>query len=700
MRRWLGGKPGGLAAFLIIAALVAGGLGWATRAALRLEREQLEQAEAAEHADRLSRALWRLDSRIAAILAREDSRPFDHYSAVHAPPLALNADGQCWPAGAVVEPSPLLDADVAPWMLLHFQTDTSGWQSPQVLSATLEKFLRDPHLALQLRNVTAPRKRLLEELSKELPGAVLLDHAHRFAGQTTIRDRVLLARVQDELQNPSGNRTAAANAELGRREFAYRSGAQSKLPGNYMLAQRIDKDVALLNTCRNGEVWLGTRLDTLKEAEGYGRKKKDKQAESSAPPSSPTPPSRPTSTSGGVTAAQNGTRASSPAGAGRVLALVRIPPSAEVEVKLSPMVGLWLPTKAKGDRLVVLRLVRVARKELCQGIVLDSDKLADLLAEEVQDLFPDARLRPAREMDADDLPRMMTTLPLYLDAGPVPAADDPGWTPLRAGLSLAWLASGVALLAVALGGWSLLSLSERRIRFVSAVTHELRTPLTTLQLYLDMLLGGLVRDEKQRKEYLQTLHAETDRLTRLVGNVLDFSRLENHQPRLTLGQAAVADVLAQVQSAWSPRCALGGKELLVENACAAGTAVQTDSVLLQQVLGNLLDNASKHTREADDRRIWLRARQEGGKVHFEVEDRGPGVPSNEQRAIFRAFRRGRCADATTGGVGLGLALARRWTHLLGGRLALAAPSAGGACFRVALREERVSSSAPQGTSDL
>ena len=99
----------------------------------------------------------------------------------------------------------------------------------------------------------------------------------------------------------------------------------------------------------------------------------------------------------------------------------------------------------------------------------------------------------------------------------------------------------MALLAVGLGGWSLLSLSERRIRFVSAVTHELRTPLTTLQLYLDMLLGGLVRDEKQRTEYLQTLHAETDRLTRLVGNVLDFSRLENHQPRLMMGPVAVAD---------------------------------------------------------------------------------------------------------------------------------------------------------------
>src|SRR5207248_2626427 len=193
-----------------------------------------------------------------------------------------------------------------------------------------------------------------------------------------------------------------------------------------------------------------------------------------------------------------------------------------------------------------------------------------------------------------------TALPFRLEPGPADPADaEPGWTPLRVGLTLSWAAALVALLAVGLGGWTLLDLSERRIRFVSAVTHELRTPLTTLRLYLDMLMNGLVRDEKQREEYIRTLHAEADRLTRLVGN--------------------------------------------------------------------LIDNACKYSRDAADRRIRLRARREGGKVVFEVEDRGPGVPAGERRAIFRSFRRGRSADVTAGGVGLGLALARRWAQLLGGK---------------------------------
>src|SRR5215208_2744936 len=93
MNRWLSGKRGVLVAFVALTALVAAGLGWATRAALHLERNQIEQQAAIDHADRLRLALWRLDSRMNNMLAREDARPFIHYSAVFAPPLALDGAG-------------------------------------------------------------------------------------------------------------------------------------------------------------------------------------------------------------------------------------------------------------------------------------------------------------------------------------------------------------------------------------------------------------------------------------------------------------------------------------------------------------------------------------------------------------------------------------------------------------------------------
>jgi signal transduction histidine kinase len=106
---------------------------------------------------------------------------------------------------------------------------------------------------------------------------------------------------------------------------------------------------------------------------------------------------------------------------------------------------------------------------------------------------------------------------------------------------------------------------------------------------------------------------------------------------------------------------------------------------VQQVLGNLIDNACKYSRGSEDRRLWVRARAEKERVLFEVEDRGPGVSASDRRSIFRPFRRGRGADVTAGGVGLGLALAQRWTRLLDGRLTLqSTPTEGGACFRLDL----------------
>jgi signal transduction histidine kinase len=281
----------------------------------------------------------------------------------------------------------------------------------------------------------------------------------------------------------------------------------------------------------------------------------------------------------------------------------------------------------------------------------------------------------------------LTSLPVELELETAALSPAAGWTPLQGGLALAWAAAIVALTAVGLGGWSLVEIAERRMRFVSAVTHELRTPLTTLRLYLDMLAGGMVRDEAQRAAYLQTLNAEADRLNRLVGNVLDFSRLEDQRARVQRAPVRVADLLEELRMAWQGHCQQAQKELIVENKLAGDVAVVTDRHLVHQILSNLIDNACKYSREADDRRIWLRAKNSGSRLVFEVEDRGKGVPAGEQQSVFRAFRRGRQDDGTTGGVGLGLALARRWAQDIGGRLTLVSAGHTGACFRLGLPPE-------------
>ena len=123
----------------------------------------------------------------------------------------------------------------------------------------------------------------------------------------------------------------------------------------------------------------------------------------------------------------------------------------------------------------------------------------------------------------------------------------------------------------------------------------------------------------------------------------------------------------------------------MQNGSLQFLKLTTDVQIVQQILGNLIDNACKYSRDAQDRRIWLRACAVAGRrVQFDVEDRGPGVQPRERRSIFRAFRRGRSADVT-GGVGLGLALAQRWARLLGGKLSLrSSQSCPGACFRLEL----------------
>jgi signal transduction histidine kinase len=649
MKYWFRGKRGGFFAFVLIASLVSGGLGGVTMAALRLEREQWENRAQAELNDKLRIALWRLDSFVRPWLAKEDGRPYNHYSALYAPAHVLRLDNDSWQVGTVLEPSPLLSAELPEWMLLHFQADEQGgWRSPQVLSEGLTRRLqnaKDPDL---LANATQERKRLLLDLTRSLEVKTLASYIQEQSTRPSFQDITLelantFAQGTNSLANPA---------------------AQNASPGGYMTqkepqAQAVDPEY--LN--RSRQVLQG-------QARKGGKAQND-------------------DINAADIESELGKNATSASRSNPV-------PSEPISVALGPMVPLWLPLNGTANsrsqtpvwerELLFARCVTIGQKEVCQGVVLDWPRLQQLLAQEVGDLFPEAQIQPVRE----DLPlhseRTMSALPFQLDPGPLPALMPAAvWTPLRVGLVLAWVAALVALSAVGLGGWSLIDLSQRRIRFVSAVTHELRTPLTTLRLYLDMLAGGMVRDEKQKSEYLLTLNAEADRLNRLVGNVLDFSRLENQRPRLVKAKVALNDLLEQVRSPWQGRCQSAAKELVVENKAGDHVTLFTDCQLVQQILGNLIDNACKYSRDAEDRRIWLRVHMEDRRVVLEVEDKGPGVPKRERHTIFRPFRRGKGIDATAGGVGLGLALAQRWASLLGGRLVLQSSRDGvGASFRLDL----------------
>ena len=365
-------------------------------------------------------------------------------------------------------------------------------------------------------------------------------------------------------------------------------------------------------------------------------------------------------------------------------AIVALPPA--VNIHLGSMRPQWITAADGTETLVLLRAVKVDERTVYQGVILDWAKLEQVLKEEVKDLFPDAALVQVKDAAGVSPDRAMTSLPVQLDPGPVPPPPPAGWTPLRFGLVLAWVAALVAFAAVGLSGWSLVDLAERRIRFVSAVTHELRTPLTSLRLYIDLLLSGMIQDEVKRQEYLNTLATESDRLHRLIDNVLDFAKLEKRRANGVMKPIKVGDLLDQLRGTWTDRVGADGKELVVISTLPPDLEVCTDAAMVQQIVGNLIDNARKYTRDAEDKRIWLWAKPGGAdRIVFEVEDRGAGVPAGERKSIFKPFRRGAHADARAGGAGLGLALAKQWAEVLGGTLAYRAPEgAPGACFRLEL----------------
>ena len=177
--------------------------------------------------------------------------------------------------------------------------------------------------------------------------------------------------------------------------------------------------------------------------------------------------------------------------------------------------------------------------------------------------------------------------------------------------------------------------------------------------------------------------AETDRLNRLVENVLDFARLEKSSALAMARPIPVSEVFATLQYTWADRLRGEGFELVAEASVPDGQTVTFDSRVLEQVLGNLIDNARKYAKTATDRRIWVRASATANRVAIEVEDRGPGVPPGETKSIFKPFRRG-STSTDTGGAGLGLCLAKEWAELFGGSLTYRPGGDAGACFRLEL----------------
>ena len=209
---------------------------------------------------------------------------------------------------------------------------------------------------------------------------------------------------------------------------------------------------------------------------------------------------------------------------------------------------------------------------------------------------------------------------------------------------------------------------ERR-ELVANVSHELRTPVSALRAVLENVVDGVTRPEPQ---VLATALAQTERLGRLVEQLLDLSRLDAGKSVLVREDVPLGPFLQGAVDAM----ALAGRSVrFVVDVEPPGIVVSADSERLHQVVANLLDNASRHSPEGGT--VTVSGRLLGDVVRISVSDEGPGIADADRERVFERFHRG--TSRPDGGTGLGLAIARWAVQLHGGSIAVAPQPPGAGC---------------------
>ena len=217
-------------------------------------------------------------------------------------------------------------------------------------------------------------------------------------------------------------------------------------------------------------------------------------------------------------------------------------------------------------------------------------------------------------------------------------------------------------------------LAQLRTEFVSGVSHELRTPLAQIRWFSELLHMGKLRSEEERVRSAGIIDQEARRLTYLVENVLNFSRAERRQNRVTPVPTDLEKELRDVLELFSPLAKSRQMKLRAEMELGLVAAVDRDA--LRQVWLNLLDNAAKYGPEGQT--ISVGSARDGAKVRIWVEDEGPGVPAAERERVWEPYVR-LTHDATraTGGSGIGLSVVRELVELHGGHCRMEKSSTGG-----------------------
>jgi two-component system phosphate regulon sensor histidine kinase PhoR len=218
--------------------------------------------------------------------------------------------------------------------------------------------------------------------------------------------------------------------------------------------------------------------------------------------------------------------------------------------------------------------------------------------------------------------------------------------------------------------------------FVSNVSHELKAPLASVKAYAELLQEGEAKDENTRREFLQIIVGETDRLNRLIESILNLSRMESGLVPVNKTELAVTEILHDVVDVMTPQ-ALKKSIRLEADLAPVFFRVYGDRDMLYQTFLNVVSNAVKYTPEGGQVRISTYL--EDSTVVVKVQDSGKGIPEDEVGRIFDKFYRGKGADKSAAGTGLGLALVKHVMETVhGGRITVTSEVGKGASFHLHL----------------
>jgi len=253
----------------------------------------------------------------------------------------------------------------------------------------------------------------------------------------------------------------------------------------------------------------------------------------------------------------------------------------------------------------------------------------------------------------------------------------------RVSLAVSFLVVVAGVIIVVVAAERERRLARLKSDFVANVSHELKTPLSLVRMFSELLSTGRVRDDTKRQQYISIIVRESERLSSLIENVLDFAQLERGKAAYQFDEGSVGDIVTRTVDAYRHRWEHEGVEIRLDVQPDLPPTLLDDRAL-ELALVNLMDNAVKYAK--DGKTIDVSVRMRGARtIETRVTDHGPGIPHEEQRLVFDRFMRGKGArDQRIRGSGIGLSLVQHIARSHGGRAWVESEIGKGASFFLAL----------------